>query len=99
MIEESKYCSDVMKKHFDKESVMTKEINEDFENASKYWTCDNVYVKGDNVYVKDDVKIRDHWYISGKYRVSAHRDCNINFELNHKIPIVFYNLKHYDSPM
>ena len=99
MIEESKYCSDVMNKHFDKESVMTKEINEDFENSSKYWTCDNVYVKGDNIYVKDDVKIRDHWYISGKYRVSAHRDCNINFELNHKIPIVFYNLKHYDSPI
>ena len=99
MIEESKYCSDVMNKHFDKESVMTKEINEDFENSSKYWTCDNVYVKGDNIYVKHDVKIRDHWYISGKYRVSAHRDCNINFELNHKIPIVFYNLKHYDSPI
>ena len=29
MIEESKYCSDVMKKHFNKELVMTKEGNED----------------------------------------------------------------------
>ena len=28
MIEESKYCSDVMKKHFNKELVMTKEDNE-----------------------------------------------------------------------
>ena len=31
MIEESKYCSDVMKKHFNKELVMTKEDNEDFD--------------------------------------------------------------------
>ena len=29
IIEESKYCSDVMKKHFNKELVMTKEGNED----------------------------------------------------------------------
>ena len=29
MIKESKYCSEVMKKHFNKEFVMTKEDNED----------------------------------------------------------------------
>ena len=28
---------------------------------------------------------------------SAHRDCNVNFKLNHKLLIVFYNLKKYDS--
>ena len=28
-----------------------------------------------------------------KYRGFAHRDCNINVKLNHKIPIVFHNLK------
>ena len=33
MIKESKYCSEVMKKHFNKEPVMTKEDNEDFENS------------------------------------------------------------------
>ena len=38
MIEESKYCSDVMKKHFNKELVMTKKDNEDFENSTKCWT-------------------------------------------------------------
>ena len=35
MIEESKYCSEVMKKHFNKELVMTKEDNEDFNNSTK----------------------------------------------------------------
>ena len=35
MIEESKYCCDAIKKHFNKELVMTKENNEDFENSAK----------------------------------------------------------------
>ena len=37
MMEESKYCSDVMKKHFNKELVMTKEDNEKFKNSTKCW--------------------------------------------------------------
>ena len=68
MIKESKYCSDVMKKYFNKELVMTKD-NEDFENATKCWICDNFYFDG-------DVEVRDHCHITGKYRGSAHRDCN-----------------------
>ena len=35
MIEESRYCSEVMKKHFNMEIVMTKEENEDFKNSTK----------------------------------------------------------------
>ena len=44
MIEESKYWSEVMKKHFSKELVMTKEDNEDFKNSTKRWICSNDYV-------------------------------------------------------
>ena len=41
MIEESKYCSVVMKKHFKKRiCVMTKKDNDDFENSTKGWICD-----------------------------------------------------------
>ena len=40
MIEESKYCSDVMKKHFNKELVITKADNENFKNSTKCWVCD-----------------------------------------------------------
>ena len=32
MIEENKYCLNVMKKHFNKELLMTKEDNDDFKN-------------------------------------------------------------------
>ena len=69
---------------------MTKEDNGDFKNSAKCWICQNVYV--DN-----DVKVRDHCYITGKYRGSVPRDCNINLKLNHKFPVVFHNRKYYDS--
>ena len=79
-----------MKKHFNKELVMTTGNNEDSNNSTKFWVFNNDYI--DN-----DVKIRDHCHITGKYRGSAHRDCNINLKLNQKIPITFHNLKNYDS--
>ena len=60
LIEESKYCNDVMKKHFNKKLVMTKKDNEDFENSSKCWICD--------VYVDGDVKV-DHCHTTAKYRI------------------------------
>ena len=44
MIEESKYCIDMMKKHFSKETVMKKESNEDLKNSTKCWICDNGYI-------------------------------------------------------
>ena len=47
MIEESKYCNEVMKKHFNKELVMTIEHNEDFKNSTKCWICDNDYIDTD----------------------------------------------------
>ena len=41
MINKSKYWSEVIKKHFNKELVMTKEDNEDFTNSTNYWICEN----------------------------------------------------------
>ena len=34
IIKERKHCSDVIKKHFNKELLMTKENNEDFKNST-----------------------------------------------------------------
>ena len=47
MIEESKYSCEVIKNHFHKELVMTKEDKEDFKNSTKCWICDNNYVDND----------------------------------------------------
>ena len=69
-------------KKFNKELAITKEDNENFKNSNKCCICSNDY--DDN-----DVKVRDHCHITGKYRDSAHRDYNINLKLNHKIPVYF----------
>ena len=81
----------MMRKHFNKKLVMTKEddVNEVFDNSAKCWICDKVYVDG-------DIKVKDHCHITEKYRGSLHRDCNINIKLNHKIPVIFHKLKTYE---
>ena len=66
MVEKSKYFSDVMKKHFNKELVMTKKDNEDFKNSTKCWICDYDYVDG-------DVKVRDHCHIMTMISLSCMR--------------------------
>ena len=81
MIKESKYCGDVIKKHFRKELVVTKGDNEGFKNFSKCWICDNDYI--------NDVKVRVHCQFYCEF--------NINIKLNHKIPAMFHNLRSYDS--
>ena len=85
MIEKCKYCTDVIKKHFSKELVMTKEDNGNFPNSTKCWICDNTYSDS------------NHCHITQKYKGSAHRDCNINVKLNQKSPVVYHNLKSYNS--
>ena len=61
-------------------------------NSTKCCICDNAYAKG-------DVKGKDHFHVhvTGKDRGLAYRDCNIKVKLNHKILMVFHNLRNYDS--
>ena len=54
---------------------MSIEDNEDFDNYNKYLICDSFYVD-------DHVEVRNHFYITGKYRGLAHRDSNVKFKFN-----------------
>ena len=63
----------MMKKRFSKELVKTREDNEDFQNSTKSWIWDNSYANS-------DVKVRNHCHVTGKYRDSVYRDCNINIK-------------------
>ena len=72
MIEEIKYCSELMKKHLNEELLRTRD-NKDFKNSTKCWICNSTYVNG-------DVRVRHHCHNTRKYRESTHRYCNINFK-------------------
>ena len=69
---------------------MTKEENENFKNSTKSWICDNDYIY-------NDVELIHRCHITRKHRGYAHRDYNINLQLNHKIPVLFHNIKNSDS--
>ena len=90
MLEEVKYCKKVMKKEFNKPLRMTKDNEKEFQKSNKCHICEKEYNK-------TDVRVRDHCHITGQYRGSAHQDCNLNFRLTDKIPVIFHNLRGYDS--
>ena len=69
---------------------MTEEEEHLFQQRNSCWICKKLI---DN----DDKKVRDHCHITGKFRGAAHWDCNINFQLTKKIPVMFHNLKGCDS--
>ena len=90
MSEEVEWCKKMKRKHFNKDMILTKVDERNFKNADKCYTCNKKYCA-------KDVRVRDHCHITGKYRGSAHQDCNINSRLTDKIPIIFHNLKGHGS--
>ena len=87
-LKEYKYCKKVMKKHFNKNLIMREEENL-FQQSNSSWICEKL--------IDNDEKVRDHCHITGKSRGAAHWSCNINLQLTKKFPVIFHNLKCYDS--
>ena len=93
MLDEVKYCKRIIKKEFNKPLKMTKENEEEFQKAEECHICNKKYSD-------KDIRVRDHCHITGKYRGSAHQECNLQLKLNPekvKIPVIFHNLRGYDS--
>ena len=70
-----------MEKHFNKNLIMSKE-EEQFQSSNICWICE---------------KVIDHCHTTGKFRGAAHWICHINLQLTKKIPVIFHNLRGYDS--
>ena len=82
MLEEEKWYQEVLE--------ITAVAEKNFKKSDSCHICS---VK----YKSCDVRVRDHCHITGKYRGSAHQKCNINYKLTEKIPVIFHNLRGYDS--
>ena len=93
MLEDVEYCKAVIKKHFNKPLVMTEVDEQHFK------TMDGCHICGER-YTGNDVCVRDHCHITGKFRSSAHQECNLKLRIkpeNLEIPVIFHNLRGYDS--
>ena len=89
MLGEVKYCKNIMKKEFNKPLKMTDDDELCFKLSNKCYICNNKYTD-------KDIRVRDHCHITGKYRGSAHQECNLKLRLSPediKIPVIFHNLR------
>ena len=82
-----------MKTCFNKPLKMTEDDEEEFQKAKSCHICDKEYTE-------NDIRVRDHCHITGVFRGSSHQECNLKLKLDPdkiKIPVIFHNLRHYDS--
>ena len=93
MLEEVKYFKKTMKTCFNKPLKMTEDDEEEFQKAKSCHICDKEYTE-------NDIRVRDHCHITGVFRGSSHQKCNLKLKLDPdkiKIPLIFHNLRGYDS--
>ena len=96
LFREVKDCQKIITERAKRKLVMSASDEKDFRNAKKCWICQKGY-KGDE---GENIPVRDHCHMTGKYRGSAHKKCNFRLQISAekiKIPVVFHNLKGYDS--
>ena len=74
---------------------MTEQNDRDYEAVTSCWICEENFGSSNGNH-----KVRDHCHFSGKYRGAAHKKFNLRLSIKPyktKIPVVFHNLKGYDS--
>ena len=70
--------------------MIISEKEEKFQSSNICWTCEQLIDD-------DDEKVRDHCHVIDKFRGTAHWSCNIRLQLTKNVPVIFHNLRGYDS--
>ena len=65
ILKEFEYCKKVMKKHFNKNLIMSEKEEEQFQSSNICWICEKLIDD-------DDEKVRDHCHITRKFRGPSH---------------------------
>ena len=69
---------------------MTEREKEQLQSSNTCWICKNLIDD-------DDEKVRDHCHINSNFRGAVHWSCNINLQLTKIVPVIFHNLRGYNS--
>ncbi|CAB3977707.1 Gastrula zinc finger [Paramuricea clavata] len=85
---ESLRCREMVNKIFKKKMVITP------EQEAEFWKARNCSICGNDL---GEDRVRDHDHVTGLYRGAAHNMCNLKYRITWKVPVVFHNLRGYDS--
>ena len=88
VLKESFRCRDMVNNIFKKKMVITPKQEFEFQTTRNCSICGNDL---------GDDRVRDHDHVSGQYRGAAHNICNLKYRITWKVPVVFHNLRGYDS--
>ncbi|CAB4001817.1 Gastrula zinc finger [Paramuricea clavata] len=81
-------CREMVNKIFKKKMVITP------EQEAEFWMTRNCSICGNDL---GDDRVRDHDHVTGLFRGAAHNMCNLKYRITWKVPVVFHNLRGYDS--
>ena len=93
MLEEVDYCKNVIRKNLNKKLDINDDDEKKFKNSTICYICNKQYKE-------KDIKVRYHNPINNKYIDSAHKECKFKLQIDSdkiKIPVIFHNLRGYDS--
>ncbi|CAB3991349.1 Gastrula zinc finger [Paramuricea clavata] len=88
VVKESFRCREMTDKIFRKKMVITP------KEEAEFLVTRNCHICG---YDLCEDRVRDHDHVTGKYRGAAHNICNLKYRITWKVPVVFHNLRGYDS--
>src|SRR5882757_11065490 len=73
-----------------KDMKITNKQQKEYNNCKYCYLCKNSFTE-------KNCKVRDHCHVTGLFRGAACNDCNIKLRITNVIPVLFHNLRHYDS--
>ena len=90
LLKENEEIQKIIKTQFHERMKITQEQDREFKRSTKCYICEKKFTK-------KSIKVRDHCHLTGKYRGPAHKNCNLQLVISKKVPVVFHNLRGYDS--
>ena len=90
IFEEEKEISDKLKQFKNTPMNLSSEEKIHHKNAESCYVCECSFTAVNH-------KVRDHCHVTGKYRGASCNKCNLGMKLTKTIPVIFHNLKGYDS--
>ena len=90
IFEEEKGILEKLKEFQKTPIIITEEEKIHHKKATSCYVCNCDFTD-------DNRKVRDHCHVLGNYRGAACNMCNLGMKLTKTIPVIFHNLKGYDS--